>query len=509
MHSLVLAALAADILLTGGRVLDGAGNPWIRADVAIREDRIVFIGDARAAGVEARETVDVSGLLVTPGLWDVHSHADLDTTEGKRALPLLYQGVTTVVLGIDGLGTNEIDSIFAGYEREGIAVNALRYVGHGPARAAAMGSTFDRAAFPEEMAVMKAYVERGMEQGAIGFSTGLAYNPGFYATTEEVVELNRVAGRYGGVYDTHDRDMGASYQGIGFLASIEEAIEIAERSGTRLIVSHLGALGTAAHHQLDEVLARIENARDRGVNVMAGHHVYTASASSFVAHALPRWVAGSLRGNLESAVSWRRLEREIPEVLEMRGGPEKIVFTDGPPELTGRSLAEIARGWNLSIPAAVRRIVLENGDDIGDMNLDIYDATDIRKLARKEWMMTCSDGIPPSSPESYTHPRLYGAFSRKLRELVLEEGVITLPFAIRGMTSLPAAFFSVPDRGLLKPGFIADVAVFDEARIRDVATYQEPRRYSEGTVHVLVNGRFAFRDGKPTGILAGRPIRRP
>ncbi|HLE70709.1 MAG TPA: D-aminoacylase, partial [Vicinamibacteria bacterium] len=134
MYSLVLGALAADILLTGGRILDGAGNPWVRADIAIREDRIVFVGDARVAGVEARETFDVSGLLVTPGLWDVHSHADLDTTEGKRALPLLYQGVTTVVLGIDGQGKNEIGSIFAEYERNGIAVNALRYVGHGPAR---------------------------------------------------------------------------------------------------------------------------------------------------------------------------------------------------------------------------------------------------------------------------------------------------------------------------------------------------------------------------------------
>jgi len=173
------------------------------------------------------------------------------------------------------------------------------------------------------------------------------------------------------------------------------------------------------------------------------------------------------------------------------------------------TLAEIARGWDLSLPAAVRRIVLENGEGVGDMNLDIYDAADIRKLAAKEWMMTCSDGIPPSSPESYTHPRLYGAFSRKLRELAIEEGVITLPFAIRGMTSLPAAFFRVPDRGLLKPGFFADLAVFDEAMIRDRATYEDPRRFSEGTVHVLVNGRFAFRDGKPTDVLAGRTIRRP
>jgi N-acyl-D-amino-acid deacylase len=329
-----------DILLEGGRILDGSGNTARRADVAISEDRIRFVGDARAAGVTARETVDVTGLLVTPGFWDVHSHADLESSDGKRALPLLHQGVTTVVLGIDGLGTNEIDSIFDGYEKEGIAVNALRHVGHGAARAAVMGSSFDRAASPEEIRSMKAYVEEGMEQGALGLSTGLAYNPGFYATTDEVVQLNEAAARYGGIYDTHDRDMGASYQGVGFLASVKEAIEIAERGSTPLIFSHLGALGAKAHALLPEALGIIEAARGRGVNVMAAQHVYTASASSFVAHCLPRWVAAggseSLRRRLADPADWSRLEQEIPEVLAMRGGPGKIVLTDGPRQWSGR-----------------------------------------------------------------------------------------------------------------------------------------------------------------------------
>jgi N-acyl-D-amino-acid deacylase len=502
----------ADILLEGGRILDGSGNPGRRADVAISGDRIRFVGDARAGRVTARETVDVTGLLVTPGFWDVHSHADLESRDGKRALPLLYQGVTTVILGIDGLGTNEIDSIFEGYEKAGIAVNALRYVGHGAARAAVMGGSFDRPASPEEIEVMKAYVEDGMEQGALGLSTGLAYNPGFYATTDEVVQLNEVAGRFGGIYDTHDRDMGATYQGIGYLASVREAIEIAERGSTPLIFSHLGALGVKAHALLPEALAIIETARARGLDVMAAQHVYTASASSFVAHCLPRWVAAggseSLRRRLADPADWSRLEREIPEVLAMRGGPEKIVITDGPREWSGRSLAELAREWNLSPAGAVRRVVIEGGESIGDMNVDIYDMADIRLLAAMEWMMTCTDGIPPASENSYTHPRFYGAFTRKLRQLAIDERVITLPFAVRGMTALPAAFFGIPERGRLEPGFHADLAVFDESEIRDRATYEEPRRFSEGTVHVLVNGRFALRDGKPTGSLAGRPLRR-
>jgi N-acyl-D-amino-acid deacylase len=499
--------LAADLLLAGGRVLDGAGNPWIRADVAIRGDRIVFVGDARAAGVDAKERVEVADLIVTPGLWDIHSHIDLEAVEGRKALPVLYQGVTTVVLGIDGQGTNAIRALFASYEREGIGVNAMRYVGHGAARAFVMGSSFDREASLEEIEAMKAYVRRGMEEGGIGLSTGLAYNPGYYATTEEVVELARVAAGYGGVYDTHDRDMGATYRGIGFLRSIEEAIAIAEGSGATLVLSHLGALGKA-HDHLDEAVARIEQARGRGVPVYAGQHPYTASASSFVAHTLPRWVASDVRRHLQTTESWRRLEREIPEILEMRGGPEKIVVTDGPPEISGRTLAAIAAGWKVAVPEAVRRIVLEYGEGIGDMNLDIYHPDDIRSLARKEWMMTCTDGIPPASEESYTHPRLYGAFTKKLRELVVDEGILSLPFAVRGMTSLPSAVFSIPDRGLLKEGSYADIAVFDGPAIRDLATYEEPRQYSQGTIHVLVNGRFALRDGEPTGGLAGRPIPR-
>ncbi len=501
-----------DLLLVGGRVLDGAGNPWARQDVGVTGDRITFVGQSGPARITARDTLDVSGFLLAPGFWDVHSHADLGEPHGRTALPLLYQGVTTVVLGVDGFGGNALSETFAGYGRAGIAVNALHLVGHNAARAAAMGAEFGRPATPDEIERMKAYVARGMDEGAVGLSSGLAYNPGFYATTDEVVELARVAAGYGGVYDTHDRDLGATFRGFGYLASIREAIEIAERAGLPLIFSHFNALGRRSHGLVPEGIALVEAARARGVDVMAGQHVYTASQSSLVAHALPRWVGvggpDSLVRRLNDPSLADRLDAEILEVLELRGGPEKLVLTDAPRDLDGRSVAELARSWGLSVPAAVRRIVREGGPSVSDLNLDIYSMDNIRELAAKDWMMTCTDGTTPVSREGSAHPRSYGNFTRKLRVLVQEEGVITLPFAVRGMTSLAAGFFGIPDRGLVKPGFFADLVVLDETSLRDRATYDDPHQYSSGAVHVLVNGRFALRDGEPTGLLAGQPIRR-
>jgi N-acyl-D-amino-acid deacylase len=376
-----------------------------------------------------------------------------------------------------------------------------------------MGADFARLATPAELERMKVYVARGMEEGAIGLSTGLAYNPGYYANTDEVLELDRVAARYGGIYDTHDRDMGVTVHGVGYLASITEAIAIGERAGTPVIFSHFGSLGIRAHPLVPEAIRLIEAARARGVDVMGAQHIYTASESSVDGHLLPRWApAGgidSLLARLEDPAAWARMERDIAELLEIRGGPTKIVITEGPKQYTKRSLAEIATAWGVSPTEAVRRLItLTRGGKLMDMNVDIYSIEVHRMAAVKDWMMTCTDGYTPDSDTTYTHPRTYGGFTRKLTQFARDEKLITTAFAIRSMTSLPAAFFGIPDRGLVKPGFYADLVVLDEKRLQDRATYENPRQYSEGTVHVLVNGKFAVRNGKPTGVLAGRPIRR-
>jgi N-acyl-D-amino-acid deacylase len=503
------AAESVDLLLLHGHVLDGAGNPWIAADVGIADDRIAFVGNAQAEGIHATDTVDVTGLLVTPGFWDAHSHAELETAEGKTALPFLYQGITTVVLGVDGDGESNVGEIFAGYEREGIGVNALRFVGHGSARREAMGVA-DREPTAAEMAQMKAYVERGMKEGAVGLSTGLFYSPGFFAKTEEVIELNRVAARYGGIYDTHDRDLGASYHGIGFIASMKEAIRIGEEAGTPVIFSHLNMQGAHNYGRADEAIALVEAARARGVNVMAAQHPYTATQSNLAAYAVPRWtvVGGtdSMKARFADPATARRLDVETMEMLAIRGGPEKIMIVDPAPGLNGRTLAQVAGEWQMPVPETVRRILSDHNPPV--MNLDLYDIANTRLLARQEWMMTCTDGRTPHEGQDIVHPRVYGAFSRKIRSFALDDSIITLPFAVRGMTSLTATFFGIPRRGQLREGWYADIAVFDQDRMRDAATYERPHQYSEGTVHVLVNGRFAIRDGEATGILAGQPIRR-
>jgi N-acyl-D-amino-acid deacylase len=500
---------AADLLLVGGFVYDGSGQPPVRQDVGVAGERISFVGDAAAAGLDAAVVVDVDGLMVTPGFIDMHSHAELAEDYGRDALPFLHQGITTVAIGVDGGGTPDVDELFSGLEGR-IGANAFAYVGHGEIRERVIGAD-DRAPTEAELNEMRALVRQAMNEGAFGLSTGLFYVPGYYATTEEVIELARVAGAFDGIYDTHDRDLGASYRGVGYLNSIREAIRIGEAAGMRVIFSHFNAQGASNYGRAPEGARLIEEARARGVEVAAAQHVYTATQSSLAAYAIPRWASNGGREEMlerfRDPETVRRLDVETMEMLAIRGGAEKLLFADPRPELNGRTLAAVAAEWELPVPAAVRRILTAGNAAV--MNLDLYDVENTRTLARQPWMMTCTDGRTPSPAQNVTHPRVFGAFTRKLRQFVLDEGIITMPFAIRSMTGLAADFLHLDDRGYLRVGAVADIAVFDRDRIRDRATYEQPRQPSEGTVHVLVNGRFAIRDGDATGALAGQPIRRP
>ena len=491
-----------------GRVLDGAGNPWVRQDVGIRGDRIAWIGLASRDKPSARDTVDIAGRYLAPGFIDMHSHADFDNARGRAAVPVITQGITTVVLGIDGGGSNNVRQELASYLSPGIAVNAVRYVGHGAARSAVMGPVA-RAPTPDELQRMRDYVRKGMEEGAIGLSTGLFYSPGTFAKTDEVVELNKVAAQYGGIYDTHDRDLGGTYPPIGFLESMKEAIAIGERAGTPVIFSHIGPQGRQNYKWGGPAAAKlIEEARARGVNVMAALHPYTSTASNLRTYAIPDWAAeGGQRAMLErfkDAQLIPRLDKETMEMMDIRGGAEKIVFSDSRPQYNGKNLAQIAKELSLPVPAAVRKIL--EGGNASVMNRDLYDLENIKFLSTRDWMMTCTDGGVPNPDVAITHPRSYGAFTRKLRWLVIDDSAITLPFAIRGMTGLAAQFLGFKDRGLIREGFAADLVVFDLARLRDKATYDQPHQLSEGMLHVLVNGRFAIRNEKPTGTLAGKPL---
>ena len=339
---LLLAVLAAacgqephDVLIRGGLVYDGGGGDPVTADVAVTGDRITFIGDAGADGVTAHESVDASGLIVAPGFIDMHAHSQIGEDWAKEALPFLYQGITTVVLGVDGGGSPDVAATLAGWEASGIGVNALTYVGHGAVRRLVLGEE-NRAPTDEELDQMRALVRKGLEEGAFGLSSGLFYIPGNYATTEEVIELARVAAEYRpAIYDTHDRDLGAAYPSFGYLASIEEAIRIGEESGTKVIFSHFNAQGAANYGRAPEGAALINEARARGVTVAGAQHVYTATQSSLRAYTVPRWASAGGRDAMlerfDDPDTARVLDEATAEMLAIRGGADKIRFPIGVP----------------------------------------------------------------------------------------------------------------------------------------------------------------------------------
>jgi N-acyl-D-amino-acid deacylase len=498
----------ADVVLLNGSVIDGSGTGAMRADVAVTGDRITFVGDAGAAGIQARDTLDVSGLTVTPGFIDMHSHAELSEAYGRAGKAFLHQGITSVALGLDGGGSDRVAERLSAWARDGIGVNAWLFVGHNSARRAAMGMAA-RAPTAAELDSMKAYVRRAMDEGALGLSSGLFYLPGSYAETEEVIALNRVAADYAGaIYDTHDRDLGASYPPFGYLNSVAEGIRIGEEAGTKVIFSHFNPQGAHNYGKAHEGAALIEAAQARGVDVRAAQHVYTATQSNLRSYTIPDWaVAGgdsAMFRRFDHADSVRIIDGQTREMLAIRGGADKLLLVDARAELNGRTLADKAAEWRTTPAEAARRIL--RGGNAAVMNLDLYDAGNTRYLAQKPWMMTCTDGRDPRPGQDITHPRVFGAFTKKLREFAIDGDVITLPFAIRSMTGLAADFMGWTDRGYLRAGYAADITVLDLQRVRDLATYDNPQQYSEGTVHVLVNGAFAIRDGVATGALAGRPL---
>ncbi|HEX9699432.1 MAG TPA: D-aminoacylase, partial [Acidobacteriota bacterium] len=494
-----------DVLIRGGRVLDGSGNPWFRADVAVAGDRIAVIGDLRdaTAGIE----LDATGLYVAPGYIDVHSHAagGLASEQLAGAETLLYQGVTTVVINPDGRSPDigeQRDEMLA----HGIGVNAAPMVGHGSIRGDVIGAD-DRQATPAELERMREIVRAGMEEGAFGLSSGLFYAPGSYAELAEVIALAEVAAEYGGVYASHIRDE-ADYT-IGVVAAVDEVIEVARRAGIPGVVTHVKALGPNVWGESRTIVEHIEAARTEGVEMYADQYPYEASSTGLSAALLPRWSqAGggeALAARFADPETRARIRAAMVENLARRGGAGRIQFVSGE-GIEGRTLQDLADEQAIDpIEVAVELLTGGGGGSIISHNMD---AADVHALMVQPWTMTASDGGLPRFGAGKPHPRSYGTFPRKIREYVLEEEVVPLAAAIRSMTSLPATAFRIADRGTLRTGAFADVVVFDLERVRDLATYEDPHQYAEGVVHLLVNGQLAVRDGQPTGVRAGRALRR-
>lgn len=504
-------SMTVDLLIQDGQVFDGSGAEATETDVGISGERIVFVGDARAAGVVGTDTIDASGLWVTPGFIDAHSHAVLDEGYGADALPYLKQGITTVVLGLDGGGTPAIADRMQRWRENGIGVNGLLFVGHGAVRRQIIGLE-DREPTADEMAAMSALVTKAMEEGAFGLSSGLFYVPGAYASTEEVIALGHAAAAFdGAIYDTHDRDLGAVYEGVGYDASVAEGIRIGDESGLRTIFSHFNLQGAHNYGRAEAGAGFINDARERGVDVWAAQHPYTATQSNLRAYTIPTWAASGGQDEMVRRFDDATLSTEIAaattQMLRIRGGAEKILFADPRPELNGRTLAELAVEREIPVPKLVQYI-LRRGNAVV-MNLDLYDAENTRRLAAEPWMMTCTDGRTPRPGQAMTHPRTFGAFPMKMRLYAFDEDYLTPEFIVRSFSGLAADFYGLPDRGYLRESYAADVVLLDPDRYRDTATFDAPQSLAEGVVHAIVNGRFAIRGGEATGAVAGEPIPRP
>lgn len=493
-----------DLLLTNARVLDGSGNPWVRADIAVSGGRVVVVGPL--GGAPAARVVDLDGLVVAPGFIDVHSHAARGLGGPLHtAVPLLAQGVTTVVINPDGGGPVDLAAQRAALAARGTGVNVAQFVPHGSIRREVMGGE-DRAPTPGELARMQALVRRGMETGAVGLSSGLYYAPGSHAATDEVVALASVAAESGGVYSSHIRDE-ADYS-IGVAAAVEEVVRIAGDARIVGIVSHMKALGPAQWGLARRLVSIVQEARDRGVSVYADQYPYEASGTSLWAALVPRWAQTGGRTRFLERVrgeEGKRIRAAVAENIGRRGGPQTLVVAGYAPDrsLEGRTLDAIAAERGLA-PADLVVALLGAGDG-ALVSFNMSDE-DILHIMRQRWTMTCSDGELTEPGAGRPHPRGYGAFARKLAVYVRERQVLELADAVRSMTSLPAAVFGLKDRGVIRRGARADLVAFDPAAIRDAATYAEPQRLAEGMRYVFVNGEPAIENGTPTGRTAGRML---
>ena len=501
------------VLFRDGRILDGTGNPWYLGDVLVVGDRIARVGVIPAEEVPAgAREVEAAGLTIMPGFIDPHSHAGpgLATPELRAGEPVIRQGITTVMVNPDGGGEVDLAEQGRSLREGGIGVNVALMIGHGAVRREVLGME-DRPPTEEELERMAGLVRSGMEAGAFGMTGGLYYAPGSYAANDEVVRLAAEIAPFG-AFISHIRD--ESDYNIGLVAAVEEVIEVAETHGIRGVVTHFKALGPPVWGLSREATAAIDAARVRGVEVFADQYPYEASGTSIVGALVPRWaLAGEtmpgmpspLENRLNSPADRARLRAEMLVALERRGGADTLLLSRHRADtaLEGRYLSDLAEEWDLEPIDAALRLLDAGGAGLVSFNMS---EEDIAHIMTREWTMGSSDGGLVPAGEGRPHPRYYGAFPRRIARYVRERGVLTLAEAVRGMTSLPATVFRMPDRGQVAPGRIADLLIVDVDRFRDVATYEDPHALAEGIVYALVAGVFAIEDGEATGALAGQVL---
>lgn len=497
------ASAPADFIITGGTVYTGADQPPTQVDVVVAGDRIVYVGANAAARYTAKRTVDATGKIVSPGFIDGHAHPGsfLNSPDAKQRAnyPWLYQGSTTLMIGVDGGGTYEISDMAAKYGKDGIGSNVAPFVGFGPVRVAVLKND-NRDPTPAELEQEKALVARGMCQGAWGLSTGLYYAPQTFAKTEEVIEVAKEAAKRGGIYDTHQRD--ESTYTVGVMASVAEVLRIGREAQIPVHIGHIKVLGVEVAGKAPEIIAQINAARAQGMKISADQYPWTASSTGINAAFLPRWAEDGGRQALlkrfDDPVQLEKIRTEGRDFMRKRGGADKTLLISQNQEWTGKTLQQQADDWKIEPIDAVIRIIKagNNGGSIASFNMT---EPDIGAFMKQPWVVTSSDG-------SDNHPRQYASFARKYEKYVTQDKVISLAEFIRSSTGRPADIYGLEQRGYLREGYFADITVFDPKTFKQKADYVKAKELSEGIEHVFINGRAAMLDGKPTDVLAGRVL---
>lgn len=507
--ALIVCGADYQLIIRNGRVLDGTGAPARSADIGVRDGRIVAVG-AVPAEASADRTIDAAGRVVAPGFIDVHTHIELGIKEHPRGSNYLFDGVTTVVSGNCGNSETDLDAWFRGLEERGAGINIASLIGHNSVREAVMGRA-RRAATPAELQRMRQLVDAAMRAGAVGFSTGLIYIPGTYASTAEVKALATAAGRHGGVYATHLRDEGEK---LG--EAIAEAAAIGRASGMRVHLSHLKIDTGALWGGSPEILRKVNAFRTAGLPITADAYPYDRSSSSLDI-LVPSWAMegsrSAIRQRFKSAVLRRRAVREMLAELRAKRRSDYSFATvawAADERLQGKTIVEInaERGRPRTAAAQAETVLELAATGSIQMVYQSMSATDVETFLRDPNVAVASDGGVREPGAGRPHPRSYGTNARVLAEYVRMRGVLTLEEAVRRMTSLPARTFGLRDRGQIREGFAADLLVFDPERVQDKATYDDPHQYSAGFDYVIVNGTGAIDAGSANTALPGRILRR-
>ena len=529
-----------DLILRHGTIYDGSGKPTVSGDVAINGDKIAAVGDLKSA--HGKTEVDVRGLAVAPGFVNMLSWATESLIVDGRSQSDIRQGVTLEVMGEgDSMGPLSDEMKKEGlqnqgdlkYEikwttlgeyldyisKKGISPNVASFVGATTVRVHEIGYA-DRPPTPAELERMKALVRQAMEEGALGVGSSLIYAPAFYAKTDELVELCKVASQYNGMYISHMRS-----EGNRLLEAIDELIAISRAAHLPAEIYHLKAAGESNWGKLDAAIAKVEAARKEGLHITADMYTYPAGATGLDA-SMPPWVQeGGLQAwiaRLKDPATRLRVKQEMStpsdkwENLFLGAGPDGVLLAgfknDALKPLTGKTLAEVAKMRGKSPEETAMDLVIEDGSRVGTIYF-LMSEDNIRRQIQLPWVSFGSDEASPATEgvflKSNSHPRAYGNVARLLGRYVRDEKLIPLEEAVRKLTSLPATNLKIQNRGLLQPGYFADVVVFDPAKIQDHATFLKPHQYSTGMVHVFVNGTQVLKNGEHTGATPGRFLRGP